>query len=58
MVGDGGSESSEDVGAGDDAVAGDVEQVSGVVVNEQQDVGVGAVGEFPVGEVGLPALVG
>lgn len=57
-MGDGGSESSEDVGAGDDAVAGDVEQVSGVVVNEQQDVGVGAVGEFPVGEVGLPALVG
>ena len=44
--------------AGDAAVGGDRERVAGVVVEPGQDLGVGAVGEPPVGEVGLPAFVG
>ena len=34
-----------------------LERVAGVVVQERQDLHVGAVGQGPVGEVGLPALV-
>lgn len=44
--------------AGDAVVCGDAECVSGVVVDEAEDLGVGAVGEVPVGEVGLPGFVG
>ncbi len=44
--------------AGDSGVGGDRDQVAGVVVEEDQYFGVGAVGEPDVGEVGLPALVG
>ena len=47
-----------DDGAGDAAVGGDRERVAGVVVEPAQDLDVGAVGEPPVGEVGLPAFVG
>jgi hypothetical protein len=45
-------------GTGDGLVGGDAEGVAGVVVEPGEDLGVGAVGEGPVGEVGLPALVG
>ena len=45
-------------GAGDAAVRGDRQGVAGVVVDEAQDLHVGFIGEPPVGEVGLPALVG
>ena len=48
----------DDIGAGDASVRSDVEQVAGVVVEEVQDLGVGAVGKGPVGEVGLPGFVG
>ncbi|WP_264033155.1 hypothetical protein, partial [Mycobacterium fragae] len=32
--------------------------VAGVVIDPAQDLGVGAIGEPPVGEVGLPAFIG
>ena len=50
--------SSSDDGAGDAAVGGDREGVAGVVVEPVEDLHVGAVGQPPVGEVGLPAFVG
>jgi hypothetical protein len=43
--------------AGDGPVRGDRDGVAGVVVDEAQDLGVGAVAEAVVGEVGLPALI-
>ena len=46
------------IGAGDAAVGGDRQGVAGVVVDDAQDLCVGAVGQAVVGEVGLPALVG
>jgi hypothetical protein len=39
-------------------VARDRERVAGVVAEPAQELGVGAIGQAPVGEVGLPALVG
>ena len=39
-------------------MGGDGERVAGVVVEPGDDLGVGAVGEAPVGEVGLPGFVG
>ena len=54
----GGEEGVDDVVAGDRGVGGAAEQVAGVVVEPVEDLDVGAVGEAPVGEVGLPALVG
>ena len=48
----------DDDGAGDAAVGGDRQGVAGVVVEPVEDLDVGAVGEPPVGEVGLPAFVG
>jgi hypothetical protein len=39
-------------------VRGDGERVAGVVVDPAQDLHMGSVGEPPLGEVGLPALVG
>ena len=47
----------DDDGTGDSAVGGDRDRVAGVVIEPAQDLDVGAVGEPPVGEVGLPALV-
>jgi hypothetical protein len=52
------TEGLDDDGAGDRGVGGDRQGVAGVVVEEGEDLGVGAVGEWVVGEVGLPALVG
>ncbi len=46
------------IGAGHGPVGGDRQGVTGVVVEPGQDLDLGAVGEGPVGEVGLPALVG
>ena len=48
----------DDVMAGDGAVGGAGQQETGVVVEPVEDLHVGAVGEVPVGEVGLPAFVG
>jgi len=36
---------------------GERDRVAGVVVDPAQDLDVGVVGESPVGEVGLPALI-
>lgn len=58
MGGTGFAKCVEDDGAGDAVVCGDGECVAGVVVEPGQDFGVDASGDPPVGEVGLPALVG
>ena len=55
---DRGAEGGHDVLAGDRGVGGQAQGVAGVVIEPGQDLGVGAVGQGPVGEVGLPALVG
>ena len=55
---DGGAEALEDDGAGDGVMSGEADDVSGMVVEEREDLGVLAVGERPVSEVGLPAFVG
>ena len=47
-----------DGGAGDAGVGGHGDGVAGVVVEPVEDFDVGAVGEPPVGEVGLPSFVG
>jgi len=46
------------MGGGDASVGGDGDGVAGVVVDPAEDFGVGAAGDAPVGEVGLPAFVG
>ena len=43
--------------AGHPAVGGDRDRRAGVVIDPAQDLHLGAVGETPVGEIGLPALV-
>ena len=48
----------QDYGCGDAPVCGDGDGVAGVVVDPAEDFDVGAAGEAPVGEVGLPAFVG
>jgi hypothetical protein len=58
----GGAEGGQHDGAGDPVMAGQVQDVPGVVIEPAQDLGVGAgaairAGEPVVGEVGLPALV-
>jgi len=45
-------------GSGDAAMHGDRERVAGVVVDPVEDLHVSAIGQPPVGEVRLPALVG
>ena len=47
-----------DGGAGNAAVDTQMQQVAGVVIQPADDFGVVPVGEIPVGEVGLPGLVG
>lgn len=42
----------------DPVVGGAAQQVAGMVIQPAQDLGVGAIGQGPVGEIGLPALVG
>jgi hypothetical protein len=44
--------------SGDAAMRGDRERVAGMVVDPVEDLDVGVIGQPPVGEVGLPALVG
>ena len=44
--------------SGDAQVCGDRQCEAGVVVDPAQDFNVDAVGEVPVGEVGLPGLAG
>jgi len=44
-------------GAGDVVVGGDGEGVAGVVIEPGEDLGVGAIGQAPMGEVALPALI-
>jgi len=58
MAGNGVAEFGQDDGGGDAVVSGQGQGVAGVVVDEVQDFGVGAISEPPVGEVGLPAFVG
>jgi hypothetical protein len=58
VAGDSVAEHVDHGGAGDGLVGGDRDGVAGVVVNEAEDLGVGATVEPVVGEVGLPALVG
>ncbi|KQT02049.1 hypothetical protein ASG23_01380 [Cellulomonas sp. Leaf395] len=53
-----GPERGHDVVPAEPVVGGAGQYEPGVVVDEGQDVGVGAVGEPDVGEVGLPRLVG
>lgn len=48
----------DDIGAGHGQVGGRGDQQPGVVVEGVEDVDVGAVGELPVGGIGLPAFVG
>ena len=48
----------DDVGAGDPVVGGAGKEEPGVVVQPVEDLDVGAVGERPVGEVGLPGFIG
>jgi hypothetical protein len=54
----GGQEGSDHGLAGDPSVGQGGEQVAGVVIQPVDDLHASAVGQLPVGEVGLPALVG
>ena len=58
MLSDGGAELRDDDGAGDPAVRGDPQCVTGVVIQPGQDLGVRPVRERVMGEVGLPAFIG
>ena len=58
VVFDRGSEGVDDDRSSDDTVGGDRQGVAGVIVEPGEDLGVGAVGEAMVGDVGLPGLVG
>jgi hypothetical protein len=57
LLGDSEEHGGDDV-SGDRGVGGAAEQVAGVVVEPVEHFDVGAVGQAPVGEVGLPAFVG
>ncbi|MDZ4235168.1 MAG: hypothetical protein U1C73_15725, partial [Dietzia sp.] len=58
MRGGRGPEGGDDGGSGDGLVGGDGQGVAGVVVEPGEELGVAAIGEAVVGEVGLPGLVG
>jgi hypothetical protein len=58
MLGNGVAERDQHGVAAHPTPGGHLQGVAGVVVEEGQDLGVGAVGQRVVGEVGLPALVG
>jgi hypothetical protein len=45
-------------GSGDAPMGGDRERVAGMVIDPVEDLHVSAIGQPPMGEVGLPALVG
>jgi len=51
-------EGGDDVGAGDRAAWDAAQTQPGVVVEQVEDLHAGAVGELPMGGVGLPAFVG
>jgi hypothetical protein len=53
-----GQKRADDRGDGHGFECGAGEQVAGVVIEEVQDLGIGPVGQGPVGEVGLPGFVG
>ena len=55
---DGVDEAGDHVGPGHAVVGGGGQQVSGVVVEPVEDLDFTAIGQLPVGEIGLPALVG
>lgn len=52
------AEGSGDGSAGNTTLDAQMEQEAGMVVGTADDLGVRAIGEAPVGEVGLPRLVG
>ena len=54
----GGGEAGHDVRAGHAPICGAGQQVAGVVVEPVQDLDAASIGQGPVREVGLPALVG
>jgi hypothetical protein len=58
MDGNSFAEFGQNDGAGDAAVRGDREGVAGTVVDPVEDLDVSAIDEPPMGEIGLPALVG
>ena len=58
VAGDEAQERADDGRPGDPGVGGARQQQPGVVVEPVQDLHVGAVCQVPMGEVGLPALVG
>jgi hypothetical protein len=49
---------SDDVSGFEDGAGGGSDEQPGVVVDDVQDFGFGAVGKGPVGDVGLPDFVG
>lgn len=53
-----GQELVQDYLAGDSGVWGAGQQVAGVVIEEVQDLDIGAIRQAPVGEIGLPGFVG
>lgn len=57
-MGEGGGEGVGDVGAGDGGSGNAGDGQAGVVVKQVEDFGAGAIGELPVGDVGLPEFVG
>jgi hypothetical protein len=58
VAGHGGVQAGDDVAGFEDRPGGGASQQPGVVVGDVEDLGVAAVGQRPVGDVGLPALVG
>lgn len=58
VAGEGGGEVGDDGAGGEDLPGGGADQQPGVVVDDIEDLGVGVAGQWPVGDVGLPAFVG
>ena len=56
--GGGGGETGDDVRAGHAVIGGAIQQVLGVVVEPVEDLGISAISQSPMREIGLPALVG
>jgi hypothetical protein len=57
MGGGGGAEAVDHVGGLEHRPGGRADQQPGVVVDDVEDLHVGAVGQLPVGDVGLPAFI-
>jgi hypothetical protein len=58
MAGHGGVQVSDDIGGLEDRPGGGAGQQPGVVVDDVEDLSVAAISQRPVGDVGLPELVG